>query len=266
MKPFLKWVGGKYRIRDKIIAHLPAGSRLIEPFVGAGSIFLNTEYKHYILADINHDLINIYKHLKAEQQKFINYCAKFFTIENNNEKIFLNNREIFNTTTNKRLKAGLFLYLNRHSYNGLIRYNSKGQLNMPFGYYKKPYFPKKEMLYFANKVQDAKICQADFVTTIQQAKAGDVIYCDPPYVPLSKTANFTQYNLNSFGESQQIALANIVKKIVQQGVIVLISNHDTNFIQQLYQGAKIKKFEVQRFISCKVKNRTKAKEILAIFT
>ena len=164
------------------------------------------------------------------------------------------------------MKAGLFLYLNRHSYNGLIRYNSKGKFNAPFGQYKKPYFPAKEMLNFATKAQSARICHADFLITMRKAKPGDIVYCDPPYTPLSKTANFTKYETKGFGVNEQVALVNITKKIIKKGVTVIVSNHDTTFINQIYEGAKIKRFSVQRFISCNGSNRKPAKELLAIFS
>jgi DNA adenine methylase len=265
MRPFLKWAGGKYRIVSKIKATLPDGFRLIEPFVGSGAVFLNTDYTNYILADSNRDLINIYQHLKEEKQQFIEYCLSFFDHAANNEKKFLHNRELFNTTTCLRLKAALFLYLNRHSYNGLIRYNSKGKFNVPFGKYKKPYFPAKEMINFAEKTKSAHIYHADFLDTMQKAKAGDVVYCDPPYMPLSETAKFTQYETKGFGINEQVALINVTKKIIKRGVTVIISNHDTTFINQLYEGAKIHRFNVQRQISCNGSNRKPAKELLAIF-
>jgi DNA adenine methylase len=218
------------------------------------------------LADSNADLINIFKFLKKEHDKFITYCADFFDSSKNNEKIYFKNRHIFNTTTDLRLKAALFLYLNRHAYNGLIRYNSKGIFNVPFGQYKKPYFPAKEMLAFAGKATIAQIYHADFLTTMQKAKPGDVVYCDPPYMPLSRTANFTHYSSNDFNIPEQAALASMAKKLVTKGVTVIISNHDTVLTNELYNAAKIQYFDVQRFISCKGKQRNKAKEILAVFT
>ena len=156
--------------------------------------------------------------------------------------------------------------MNRHSYNGLIRYNSKGIFNVPFGKYKKPYFPEKEMLVFADKAKSARIYNADFLTTMAKANPGDVVYCDPPYMPLSSTARFTQYGSDGFNAAAQTALANITKKIIKKGVTVIISNHDTAFINQIYDGAKIQRFNVQRYISCNGNNRNKAKEILAVFS
>jgi DNA adenine methylase len=265
MRPFLKWAGGKYQIIERIRQLLPKGKRLIEPFVGSGAVFLNTDFPRYLLADNNADLINIFKYMKKERQDFIDYSATFFGPRKNTESVFLRNREIFNTTDDLRLKAALFLYLNKHTFNGLMRYNSSGKFNVSFGRYKKPYFPEKEMLFFIKKIRKASIRYADFLFTMNQAQPGDVVYCDPPYIPLSHTANFTKYGAAGFGLSAQKALVSMAKKLTQRGVVVIISNHDTEFVHQAYKGAKISSFDVQRYISCHGHNRGKAKEILAVF-
>ena len=265
MKPFLKWAGGKYQIIDRIKKVLPEGNRLIEPFVGAGAVFLNTDYSRYLLADNNGDLINLFKCLKRERQDFIDYCSEFFVQKHNTEKAFLKSRDVFNNTEDMRLKAALFLYLNKHGFNGLVRYNSSGKYNVSFGRYKKPYFPKEEMLYFAKRLYKASIRHADFMFTMNQAKPGDVVYCDPPYVPLSQTANFTSYSAGGFGLQEQQSLVVMAKKLAKRGITVIISNHDTEFVHKAYKGAEISRFDVQRFISCHGHNRGKVKEILAVF-
>jgi DNA adenine methylase len=265
MKPFLKWAGGKYQIIDRIKQVLPEGNRLIEPFVGAGAVFLNTDYKRNLLADSNGDLINTFKFLKREREEFIDYCASFFGPAHNTKKVYLKNRELFNTTDDLRLKAALFLYLNKHAFNGLMRFNSSGIFNVSFGKYKKPYFPETEMLFFAKKLRKASIRHADFIFTMNQAESGDVVYCDPPYIPLSQTANFTKYSAGGFGLKEQEALVTMAKKLAKRGITVIISNHDTEFVHKAYKGAEISRFDVQRYISCHGHNRGKAKEILAVF-
>ena len=139
IRPFLKWAGNKYRIIDQIRRKLPQGKRLIEPFVGSAAVFLNTDYERYLLTDTNADLIELYKLLKKEGKDFIEYSNSFFTDKNNNEEHYYNYREVFNTTDDCALKSALFIYMNRHGYNGLCRYNSQGKFNVPFGSYKKPY-------------------------------------------------------------------------------------------------------------------------------
>ncbi|MFM2344098.1 MAG: hypothetical protein RLZZ210_708, partial [Pseudomonadota bacterium] len=122
MKPFLKWAGSKYKIIDKIINVLPSGKRLIEPFVGSGSVFLNTNYEEYVCIDKNADLINLFKIIQAEGNNFIDYAKHFFIPNNNIEEQFYILRQEFNSTKDIYKKSALFIYLNRHCYNGLCRY------------------------------------------------------------------------------------------------------------------------------------------------
>ncbi|MDK7224658.1 Dam family site-specific DNA-(adenine-N6)-methyltransferase, partial [Proteus mirabilis] len=137
-RAFLKWAGGKYPLVDDIKRHLPQGNCLIEPFMGAGSVFLNTEYDSYILADINSDLIHLYNTVKLYPEKFMKDAQLLFTPQMNNAEEFYQLRQDFNQSTDPYQRSVLFLYLNRHCYNGLCRYNSKGEYNVPFGRYKKP--------------------------------------------------------------------------------------------------------------------------------
>lgn len=266
MKPFLKWAGGKLRIVDRIKALLPAGQRLIEPFVGSGALFLNTEYAAYLLADANADLINLYQQLQQGRQGFIDYCATFFIQTNNDEVTFYTLRRRFNQTGDPLEKAALFVYLNKHCYNGLCRYNARGEFNVPFGRYKQPYFPAAEMLTFHQKAQQATFQVQDFATTMAAAQPGDVVYCDPPYAPLSATANFTSYSAEGFGADEQQKLAEMAEQLRQRGITVIISNHDTPFTRELYALAdQHSYFGVQRHISCDGAKRGKADEVLAVY-
>jgi DNA adenine methylase len=265
MKPFLKWAGGKYRLLERIKKQLPPGRRLVEPFAGSGALFLNADYRSYLLGDSNADLIDLYQILKEEGEDFIGRCRRYFNPATNAEDIYYELRGRFNETTDRREKAALFLYLNRHGYNGLCRYNASGAFNTPFGRYKKPYFPVKEMRHFAKKARRALFACRDFRDTMAATEAGDVVYCDPPYVPLSPTASFTEYSSGGFGSSEQQALAKLAGELAGRGIPVLISNHDTAFTRRLYRGARLTPFKVQRFISCRGESRGRAAELLALF-
>ncbi len=264
-KPFLKWAGNKYRIIDRIQRLLPKGKRLVEPFIGSGAVFLNTDYDNYLLTDNNPDLINLYQLIKDEGPDFIRYCKRFFNDKYNTEEHYYKLRIEFNKTKNIRRKAALFLYFNRHGYNGLCRYNMKGGFNVPFGRYKKPYFPAQEMLAFHHKAQRAEFQLTDFTHCMQQAQQGDVIYCDPPYYPLSPSSNFTAYSTGGFNEQQQRDLAEIARDCRQRNIPVLISNHNTKFTLDVYNGATLEHFKVRRYISCNGKKRGHAGELLALF-
>ncbi|MCL6452780.1 MAG: Dam family site-specific DNA-(adenine-N6)-methyltransferase [Alicyclobacillus sp.] len=265
MKPFLKWAGGKHRIVGRVRALLPAGTRLIEPFVGSAAVFLNTSYPHALLADANPDLIQLYQVLRADGRGFIEAAGRLFTPENNTAAAYYELRRAFNAETDVRRKAALFLYLNRHGYNGLCRYNRRGAFNVPFGRYKQPYFPEPELWYFYQRAQSAQFRTADFATVMDEAVPGDVIYCDPPYVPLSKTARFTSYSSAEFGVDAQRRLAECARAAAARGIPVLISNHANEVTEELYAGAEIHVFEVRRSISCDGTNRGTALEMLALF-
>lgn len=266
-RSFLKWPGNKYRVLDKICERLPSGRRLIEPFVGSGVVFLNTNYSKYLLSDVNEDLIRVYQILQTSGDEFIKYTKKLFTCANNQSDVYYKRREQFNKTKDEWKKAALFIYLNRHGYNGLCRYNRSGQFNVPFGRYAAPYFPEAEMKFFHHKSQDnVRFMCADFNTSLKSARAGNVIYCDPPYVPLTLTANFTSYSQLPFSLVEQKKLAQSAELLSKKGVSVLISNHDTPFVREAYQNAQLEFFSVSRTISCKGASRLPAPELLALFT
>ena len=151
IRPFLKWAGNKYRIINRIKQLLPSGSRLIEPFTGSGAVFLNTDFEHYVLRDNNPDLINLYALLKAEGKEFIRYCRRYFNGNYNNPESYYLLRDRFNRNQNPRQKAALFVYLNRHDYNGLCRYNSKGGYNVPLVAISAPIFRKKRCWPFTTR-------------------------------------------------------------------------------------------------------------------
>jgi DNA adenine methylase len=266
-RAFLKWAGGKYSLVDPISAKLPAANKLIEPFVGAGSVFLNTDYKRYLLNDINPDLINLYEQLKASPDAFIADARTFFTPQLNDEETYYELRKEFNATDDIKYRSLLFLYMNRHGYNGLCRYNLTGKFNVPFGRYKKPYFPEHEMYVFAEKAQRATFTCLPFEKVFSRARKGNVIYCDPPYAPISKTAQFTSYSARHFTMDCQSRLANLAKKAsVSRQIPVLISNHDLAITRKLYTNAEISTLSVKRSISQNGASRFPVREILAFFS
>lgn len=265
-RPFLKWAGNKYRIIERVKKILPEGKCLIEPFAGSAAVFLNTDYERYIINDNNPDLIHLYNILKNDGASFINKCRYYFSPKYNDEEQYYKLRKKFNDTRDPYKRAVLFVYLNRHGYNGLCRYNLKGGYNVPFGRYKSPYFPEKEMMVFHGKAAKADFILSGFEQVIQAAQKGDVIYCDPPYVPLSSSANFTSYSTGGFNLEEQQQLADLANKTSAKGIPILISNHNTAFTRKAYNNAnKITKFHVQRFISCNGKKRGTAGELLALF-
>ncbi|OYV55925.1 MAG: DNA adenine methylase, partial [Legionella sp. 21-45-4] len=234
-------------------------------FAGSSVVCLNTHYTDYLLAEANLDLVNLFGSIKQHGVDFIDYCKTYFSEANNAEAQYYLYRSVFNQCTDKQQRAALFLYLNRHGYNGLCRYNARGGYNVPFGRYKKPYFPHKELLEFHHKSQHADIIHADFRETFKKARRGDVIYCDPPYSPIQQISNFSAYTSHKFGEDEHRTLATLASQAALAGIPVIISNHDTAFTQQLYQGAEMKSIQVKRSISCLGGQRQTVSELIAIF-
>lgn len=269
-RPFLKWPGRKYVISSNIIKHFPIGDNidtLVEPFLGSGAIYLNTNYKNYYLSDNNPDLINLYMYLINEGEKFIKYCSKLFIDENNNSQKYYELRDIFNNTKSLRKKSAVFLYLNRHGYNGLCRYNSKGGYNVPFGSYTKVKLPAQEMQLFFEKSMSVNLTLkcSDFTECLGNVTSNSIVYCDPPYVPISASSSFTMYNKHNFNYSNQQQLVDMIKQLKENGVSSCISNHDLDITRKLYKDSRIVSFKVKRLISCKSQQRKYVKELLAIY-
>lgn len=264
-RPFLKWAGGKRQHIPWICQHLPKADQLVEPFVGAGAVFLNTEYDHYWLNDINPDLILLYRMIKRKKRRFIADASRLFVPSNNQAMRYYTLRERFNETDDDEERAGLFLYLNRHGYNGLCRYNSQGGFNVPFGRYKKPYFPQIELLHFIKKASRTTLTCLPYEKVFKRVSNRAVVYCDPPYVPLSRTANFTAYSQTPFTLKDQTKLATLAERAAACGVPVLINNHDLPYTRQLYQRACISSMQAKRVISRDAMSRQKVAELLAVF-
>jgi len=265
----LKWAGGKSQVLAKLEKYSPhrgKAKRLIEPFVGSGVVFANFEFDEYLLGDSNPDLIAVYKALKENPNSFIKDSEAMFRPENNTKDNYLNVRLRFNQSTCDYERALLFLWMNRHGYQGLCRYSKKSGFNVPFGYYKKPYFPKDEMLHFSNKLQRAELVVGSFEECINQANEFDVVYSDPPYFPLSLTSNFTEYSGTSFTTEDQIRLVEYSMAAKSRGALCIISNHKTNESLKVYsEASKIQGIRVSRQINSKKATRKYAPELIAIY-
>ncbi|HEI8998109.1 TPA: Dam family site-specific DNA-(adenine-N6)-methyltransferase [Citrobacter koseri] len=265
-RPFLKWAGGKYSLLPELDLLIPAGKRLVEPFVGGGSVFLNSEkHESFLLADVNADLINLYQMLEVDH---IRVCslAKILFERANSEKAYKDLRDEFN---NQRMcapeRAAAFLFLNRHCFNGLIRYNRDGFFNVGWGKYEAPYFPEIEIKAFKLKSHKCVFMNADYRRTLALAGENDVVYCDPPYEPLPGTAGFTNYAAGGFTWDDQIALAESCVAAHHRGAKVLISNSTAPRVLDLYErnGFTIHHVSARRAISSKGSTREVAKDIVA---
>ncbi|MCT8264009.1 Dam family site-specific DNA-(adenine-N6)-methyltransferase [Proteus terrae] len=266
-KTILKWAGSKARIMDKLIPHLPKAKRLVEPFAGSCAVMMNTEYNEYLIADANQDLINLYRSVSKNPD--VMACSDLYDWkQQNNEESYYQARKLFNlgkqeldaVLTNKQ--SARFLYLNRHCFNGLCRYNAKDEFNVPFGKYKNVYFPEKEIYQFAEKAVNAIIACLEWQDTLSLVDFGDGVYCDPPYMGDEKC--FTKYHHTDFTHAHQIELAQALKALNQsQGNPITVSN--SIHAKALYAdlGFIIHEIDAPRSISANG-NRQSAKEIIAV--
>lgn len=270
-KTILKWAGSKVRIIEQLIPLLPKTNRLVEPFGGSLAIFMNTEYPRYLISDVNADLINMYRVIENKPKDFIFAAKKVFDLYSQfpaHEKIareyYLDIRDSFNgAEISLFFRAIYFLYLNRHGFRGLCRYNQSGGFNVPFGDYKKPYFPEQEINLFYRKIDEhTDILCRDWLDALDLVENGDGIYCDPPYLALGD--EFTAYHQDGFNECDHEKLAKTLVNLVKNhGCQVTVSNSFE--AKELYAdlGFTIHEIEAPRTIAVNG-NRKPAKEIIAV--
>ncbi|ECI3333188.1 DNA (cytosine-5-)-methyltransferase [Salmonella enterica subsp. diarizonae] len=266
-RPFLKWAGGKYSMLPDLYQLIPAGMRLIEPFVGGGSVFLNSD-KHacFLLADVNTDLINLYQMLAVVPGAVIRHARVMFDRLNNVESYTALRDEFNSQVMDGPERAAAFLFLNRHCFNGLIRYNRNNQFNVGWGKYPSPYFPLDEINAFTEMAHNCVFMAAGFHRTLALAGEGDVVYCDPPYEPMPGTAGFTHYAAGGFTWDDQVALAECCVAAHQRGARVVIGNSTAPRVIDLYaqHGFEIHHISARRSISGKGSTRETAKDLVAI--
>ncbi|HCR3553067.1 TPA: DNA adenine methylase [Morganella morganii] len=261
-KTILKWAGSKVGIMEQLRPHLPETKRLVEPFAGSCAVMMNTDYEQYLIADVNNDLITMYQQIASDNiDEVIRTACDLFELETVESGYYIE-RDFFNKSKHvlqPEYIAAYFIYLNRHCYNGLCRYNQKGGFNVPCGNYKKAYFPEKEIRAFSAKtVKAAIICQG-WAETLLQTCAGDGIYCDPPYMG----TGFTRYHTDGFNDADQVALAEALQVLhATKGNPVTVSN--SLAAKELYAdlGFTIHEIEAPRKISSNG-NRKLVTEIIA---
>ena len=271
-KPFMKYPGRKDRIITSLAALLPPGGRLIDAFCGSGAVSLGLDYPAYWLNDADGDLINLFAQV-ANRPTFIDECEHYFTDQRyRSERMFLNLRSIFRgRCAPDHELAAILLYLGRFGFNGLHRKSSRGRYNVAYGWPERfpdrtIYFPRRELLSFREFAKSATFTAHDFRDVLPQARRGDVVYCDPPYVPLSETSNFTAYNGGSFGVADALDLNRLAMRLANRGICTLVSNSDTPVTRQLFSGARrVIEIAVQRNIAGKAENRGEVGELLLLY-
>lgn len=258
-KTILKWAGSKVRLMPQLAAHLPAGQRLVEPFAGSCAVMMNTDYPAYLVADINPDLINLYRQVKEHTRPFIVLAFQTFR-DNHTGAGYKRVRYIFNHNPQLTLlqRAVYFLFLNRHGHQGMCRYNQSGEFNIPYGHYAKPYFPEAEIVTFAEKAVRAEFVCAHYTETLtQRVMPGDVVYCDPPY-----SGTFSTYHTSGFTDEDHARLAALLRARAQRNPVI-VSNSDTPLTRDLYSRFSLTSVSAPRSLGVKTGIAKGAAEIIA---
>ena len=269
-KPFVKWVGGKRQLLKQFRKMNlyppenfdPKNSRYFEPFVGGGAVFFDLLPEEGFLSDLNRELVITYNVIKNDLEKLITSLKKHRT----DKKYFLKIRAQNLNKLSDVTVASRFIFLNRTCFNGMYRVNSNGGFNVPFGKYSNPLICDEDNLRKVSKaLQNIDIKHQDYKEVFKKAKKGDFIYFDPPYYPVSKTAFFTSYTVESFLDKEQTELRDTFVKLHKRGCFVMLSNSDTPFINNIYsgiKGVKINKVQAGRAINSKGLGRGKITEVL----
>lgn len=266
-RPFLKWAGGKRQLLPRLMAAVrDAGTfeRYHEPFVGGGALFFELSGSHLLrrhawLSDSNPKLIEAYSAIKQDVEDVISALRRHE--KNHSEDHYYATRARAPRTLVSR--AARLIYLNKTCYNGLYRENRKGEFNTPIGSYKEPNICDEATLRLAAAaLKHAQIEARSFETVLDKAKAGDLVYFDPPYHPVSKTSSFTAYSKDRFDEDSQRQLADVFRQLDKNEVKVLLSNSMTPLIEELYAGFTIDKVHATRAVNSRADRRGKIAEAL----
>jgi DNA adenine methylase len=263
-RPFLKWAGGKTQLVPNLLKRIPANfNRYIEPFVGGGALFFALQPKSAYIADCNTELINCYQvvrdnvHGLIEELKAYRYDKdQYYAVRE------LDRQESFSTLSPIK-RAARLIYLNKTCFNGLYRVNSKGHFNVPFGSYSDPtILDAKNLLQCGQALSPTILKTAPFEEILEVAQEGDFVYFDPPYAPISDTADFTAYAKGGFDDSAQELLLLVCLQLHQRGVKWMVSNSNTPIIQELYRGFRIESVPASRSINSRAEKRGPVLELI----
>lgn len=295
-RSFLKWAGGKSqlikRLADFFPHELQTGEikKYAEPFIGGGALFFHVaqnfpNIERFFISDINEELILAYKVIQQDVGGLISRLSslekKYHALSHIKQKDFfyqqrtkfnqeLSEIDFENFHDNWLERAATIIFLNRTCFNGLFRVNSKGEFNVPFGDYKNPRICDADNLRAVSELlQRTEIERGDFTVSKGFTDKRTFVYFDPPYRPISKTANFTSYSKFDFGEAEQKRLAAFFAQLSKKGAKVMLSNSDPknenpddHFFEDLYEGFQIERVDASRIINCDGSKRGKIKEVV----
>lgn len=262
LSPFLKWAGGKRQLLDKIIDRMPIDyNNYYEPFIGGGALLFELQPGKAIINDINTSLINTYRTIADRPHEFISTVMELDSkIPKDGKTYYYLLRERYN---NKLIKeeydtelAALFIFLNKHCFNGLYRVNGKGLFNVPYNNSKRESINNESIMAVSEFLENVKIMQGDFEKACNNAQKGDFVFFDSPYAPLNPTS-FKSYTKEGFDIESHKRLADLFERLTDKGCYCMLTNHNTDFINDLYgdKGYKMDVVRVKRMINSNASKR-----------
>ncbi|MBC7793572.1 MAG: DNA adenine methylase [Clostridia bacterium] len=263
-RPFLKWAGGKSKLVESIFKRFPPSyGRYFEPFLGGGAVFFALGPNKATVADVNAELITAYSSIRDDVEGVIDALS----VHRAEEAHFYSVRSQSKDGMAMCGVAARMIFLNRTCFNGLYRVNRAGAFNVPFGRYDNPRIVDEDNLRAVSRaLKNVDVLHANVFATVEKAKPGDLIYFDPPYDPVSKTASFVGYTNSGFGPTEQQKLALTFSALANRGVHVVLSNSDTPFIRELYKDFRIDTLHVRRAINSRADRRGTVQEVLVSST
>ena len=270
LQPFVKWAGGKRQLMDKLLEFKPKKfKRYFEPFVGGGALLLELVPIHATINDSNKELMYVYKCLRNKRlfKTFYELCKEHE--QNHNEDYYYQIRDLDRKKSAYAKmtipeKAARCVYLNKACFNGLYRVSGKGYFNVPSAKREKvKCFDEENILNLHKYFNKRKpiLLNKDFAEAVKTAKAGDFVYFDPPYAVVGEQS-FTSYTAGGFGKEEQKRLRDLIKELTDKGVLVMASNANTEYIQQLYEGFNIHVVNAKRMINSKGDSRGAVEEVI----
>lgn len=263
-KPFLKWAGGKRRLLTQYEPHWPRiDGTYREPFVGSGAVFFHLQPERSHLSDINPELVNAYQCVRDRLPELEAQLARHRDCHDRD--YYYATRSLAPRDLSPVQRAARLIYLNKTCFNGLYRENSRGEFNVPIGKYKKPSILQTDVLRAASTaLQGVTIELAPFGHIGDRAQAGDFIYFDPPYYPLSTTSSFTAYTRHAFGDAEHVQLHDLFVNLQRRGIRAAVSNSDCPRIRELYAEFNIVEIAAGRAINSRSDRRGEIKELLIL--
>lgn len=262
IEPFVKWAGGKRQLLSQIKERMPEKyNNYYEPFIGGGAVIFELLPANALINDINKALINAYKQIRNVPGAFLEAVNRFDEeMWDDGKEYYYALRERYNVKLMKAEYdvelAALFVFINKHCFNGLYRVNGKGCFNVPYNNSRRASVNEKAIRGISEYLQGVTIMDGDFEAACRNAKEGDFVFIDSPYAPLNPTS-FESYTKEGFDIDSHKRLAKLFHKLTARGCYCMLTNHNTDLINELYgnNGYRLDVVSVKRMINSDASNR-----------